>query len=187
MHYVFSFLFGCIGKIIDDIDDNKLNINPFILDTLKSLNICLFTLASQNDFLFLFSTFILSLFGAGIDNNYWKSFIFISLFLSIIYFSPIDNWPLFILILGLIIISTRIEEDIFPEEFSIKKLFTRILGFILFAAIYFISIPGILSKISNYSIHTTNINYIRKLILIGLGGLSISVISQIYFLWFNQS
>jgi hypothetical protein len=187
MQYLFSYLFGCIGKIIDDIDDNKLNINPFILDTLKSLNICLFTLASQNDFLFSFSTFILSLFGAGIDNNYWKSFIFISLFLSIIYFSSIDNFPLFILIMGIIIISTRIEENTFPEEFSIKKLFTRILGFIIFITIYFISSSEFLTKISNYSIQTTNINYIRKLILIALGGLSISIISQIYFLWFNQS
>ncbi len=187
MQYLFSFLFGSIGKIVDDIDDNKLNINPFIIEALKSLNICLFTLASTNDFLFSFSTFILSLFGAGIDNNYWKSFILISLFLSIIYFSEIDNLPLFILIIGVIIFSTHFEEKLFLEEFSTKKLLTRIIGFIFFIIIYFILSPKGLSKISNYSIQTTNINYIFKLILIALGGLIISIFSQIYYLWFNQS
>lgn len=187
MENLFPFLIGASGKIIDEIDDNNLNINSLLYESLKSINICFYTLSCKNDFLFSFSTFTISLLGAGIDTLFWKSFVFIGLFLSILYLSPIDNWPLFILITTIIIISTRIEENAFPEEFSIKKLLTRLVGFIFFAGIFFLSSSEYLSKICNYSIHTTNITYIRKLILIAMGGLCISIISQIYFLFFKQS
>lgn len=180
MEDLFSFLIGATGKIIDEIDDNKLRINSLFYESLKSMNICFYTVSCKDDFLFSFSTFILSLFGAGIDTIFWKSFVFIGLFLSIIYLSPIDNWPLFIAIILLIIVSTQFEENKFPEEFSIKKLISRIFG--LFGLILILSLPHILKK---YDIvfNTTNINYIRKLILIALGGLSVSIISQIYFLF----
>lgn len=183
MEDIFPFLIGISGKIIDEIDDQQLNFNQFFTHSLKSLNICLFTLASKNDFLFSFSTLILSIFGAGVDTFYWKSFIIVSIFLSIIYFSHIDNWPLFIFILGLIIISTRVEENTFPEEYSIKKLICRILGLIIFTTMLFI--PNIFKKY-NIFYSTTNITYIRKLILIALGGLIVSVFFQIYFLFFSN-
>lgn len=182
MENILPFLIGATGKIIDDIDDIHLPISSLFKESLKTINVCLFTLTGQNDFLFSFSTLILSVFGAGIDTDYWKSFIFVSLILCIIYFSPIDNWPLFILIISVILVSTIFEENQFPEEFSIKKLITRLLGFIVFLGV--LIIPG--TKICNYSFKTTNINYIRKLILIALGGLFISIIFQIYFLWFSN-
>lgn len=182
MEDIFPFLIGATGKVIDDIDDINLPIGSLFKESLKSINVCLFTLTGKNDFLFSFATLILSVFGAGIDTDYWKSFIFISLILCILYFSPIDNWPLFILIISVILVSTIIEEKQCPEEFSFKKLITRLLGFIVFLGV--LIIPG--TKILNYSFQTTNINYIRKLILIALGGLFISIISQIYFLWFSK-
>ena len=79
MDDIFPFLVGFSGKIIDEIDDQNLNINQLFVHSLKSLNISLFTLTSINDFLFSFSTLILSLFGAGVDTLYWKSFIIISI------------------------------------------------------------------------------------------------------------
>ena len=182
MDDLFPFLIGATGKFIDDIDDNNIQFNLYFKECLKSVNIVLFTLVSKNDFLFSFATFILSIFGAGIDTYYWKSFIAISLFLSILYFSLDNNWTLFFFIIILIIISSHFEEKQFPEEFSIKKLFTRIIGFIFFLSILYIPISDLLSKIFNYSIYIPNIIYIRKLILIALGGLSVSIISQIYFL-----
>jgi hypothetical protein len=183
MEDLFPFLIGATGKFIDEIDDNKLRINSLLYESLKSMNICFYTLSCKDDFLFTFSTFILSLFGAGIDTIFWKSFIFIGLFLSILYISPIDNLPLFIAIIILIILSTQYEENKFPEEFSIKKLISRIFGLVSLSII--LSLPYILKK---YDIifSTTNINYIRKLILIALGGLSVSIISQIYFLFFTN-
>lgn len=183
MENIFPFLIGASGKIIDEIDDNKIHINSLVYESLKSINICFYTVSCKDDFLFSFSTFILSLFGAGIDTIFWKSFVFIGLFLSIIYLSPIDNWPLFIAIILLIIVSTQFEENKFPEEFSIKKLISRIFG--LCCLILILSLPHILKK---YDIifSTTNINYIRKLILIAIGGLVVSIISQIYFLWFSS-
>lgn len=179
MDDIIPFLIGFSGKIVDEIDDQNLSINNFFTESLKSLNMCFFTLASKNDFLFSFSTLILSLFGAGIDTLYWKSFITISIFLSILYFSQIDNWPLFIVILITIIISTRAEENSFPEEYSVKKLLSRIIGLIFFSGT--LLLPIILKKY-NISVSTTNITYIRKLILIALGGLIASIFFQIYFL-----
>jgi hypothetical protein len=179
MDDIIPFLIGFSGKIIDEIDDQKLNINNLFTQSLKSLNVCLFTLTSRNDFLFTFSTLILSLFGAGVDTDYWKSFIFISIFLSILYITPVNNWKLFIVILILIIISTRIEENKFPEEYSIKKLICRVVGLIFFSGL--LLIPTFLKKYDFY-ISTTNITYIRKLILIALGGLTVSIFFQIYFL-----
>lgn len=180
MEDLFPLLIGISGKIIDEIDDQKLNISGIFIQSLKSLNVSLFTLASKNDFLFSFSTLILSLFGAGIDTFYWKSFIIISIFLSIIYFTPVDNWPLFLAIISIIIISTHFEENSFPEEYSIKKLISRVLGLIIFSGVLFI--PTILKKYDIYY-STTNITYIRKLILIALGGLISSIFFQIYFLF----
>jgi hypothetical protein len=184
MEDIFPFLIGISGKIIDEIDDQQLQFNELFTYSLKSLNVCLFTLASKNDFLFSFATLILSIFGAGVDTFYWKSFIIVSIFLSIIYFSPVDNWQLFLFILTIIIITTQIEEYKFPEEYSLKKLISRILGLIVFIIVLFI--PKILQKYNIY-FSTTNITYIRKLILIALGGLIVSIFSQLYFLFFiNQ-
>jgi len=182
MEYIFPFLVGVVGKIIDEIDDNKININSFYIECLKCINILFFSLSSINDFLFSFSTLIISIFGAGIDNDYWKSFIIISLTLSGLNFIPIDNLPLLILILGIIIISTHIEEISFPEEHSIKKLISRIFGFIILG--FILILPFILKKY-DILIYTTNIIYINKLILIALGGLFISIFFQIYFIWFS--
>jgi hypothetical protein len=184
MEDIFPFLIGFSGKIIDDNDDQKLNLNQVLIQSLQSLNVCLFTLTSKDDFLFSFSTLILSIFGAGVDTYYWKSFILISIFLSIHYFSPVDNWPLFILIITVIIISTHLEENSFPEEYSIKKLISRVLGLIVFSGV--LILPPILLKKYDIVISTPNITYIRKLILIGLGGIVDSIFSQLFFLFYSN-
>ena len=79
--------------------------------------------------------------------------------------------------------STHIEENKFPEEHSFKKLLSRVLGLIVFSGI--LLLPRFLKKY-DIVISTTNITYIRKLILIGLGGLIASVFFQIYFLFFTN-
>lgn len=185
MEELFSFLVGVTGKVYDDIEDLNLNINDLYKECFKSLNIVFYTIACRNDFMFSFATLCLALFGAGVDNNYWKSFAIISLILSILYFSKPDNIPLFILIILLIIISTRIEETVYTEEFSIRKLLSRILGLLIFILILFVPSSFYIQKIfgNEYYIETSNLLYIRKLILIAVGGLMVSVISQLYFLF----
>jgi len=42
MEYIFPFLVGVVGKIIDEIDDNKMNINSFYIEYLKCINILFF-------------------------------------------------------------------------------------------------------------------------------------------------
>jgi hypothetical protein len=189
MEELFSFLVGVTGKIYDDIEDLNLNVNDFYKECFKSLNIVFYTVSATNDFMFSFATLCLSLFGAGVDNNYWKSFAVISLILSLLYFSKPDNIPLFILILLLIIVSTRIEEKIYTEEYSLRKLLIRVIGLVIFGFILLVPSSYYIQKIfgTEYYLKTTNISYIRKLILIAVGGLFVSVISQTYFLLINRA
>lgn len=183
MEYLFPFLVGFTGKFIDEINDQQLDCNNLIIESLKTFNITLLTLAAQNDFLFSLSILVLSLFGAGIDTPFWKSFIIISLFLSIIYYSANNNWSLFILILLIIIISTRFEENSFPEEYSMKKILSRLAGLIIFSGLFLI--PSFLKKY-DIVVSISDIRYIVKLLLIAIGGIVASIGFQTYFL-FNQA
>jgi hypothetical protein len=183
MDTLFPFLVGATGKIYDDIEDQKLQINPIISESLKSINILFFTLTAKNDFMFSLSTFLLALIGAGIDNNFWKSFIVITFILLFISYSSFTstNWRFFILIVILILLFTHIEERAFPEEYSVKKLISRFLGFIFFSMIYFIPSSFYIQKIfgNDFYLETGNITYFNKLILVCLGGTIVSVLSQI--------
>lgn len=187
MDTLFPLFIGITGKIYDDIEDQKLTINPLITESLKSINLLFYTLTSKSDFMFSLSTFIMAALGAGIDNLFWKSFILIAIILSIISFTTFTttNWKFFLVMISIVLILTHIEEQVFPEEYSIKKLISRILGIIIFASIYFIPSSYYIQKIfgNEYYIETGNINYFNKLILVVLGGLITSVISQIYFLF----
>ena len=175
MDLIYSILFGIILKIYDELTDLNININPLITESLKSLNIMLFTLIAYNDFSFSFWTFIIGLFTYGADNNYWKTFIVISFFLCILSYStkPESLLTLFGFII-ISIISLNIEHKLIPEEVSIKKLISRIL----------LLIVGIFSM---YLLGIENIDYIHKAILLGMGASFISIISQIYLLYFNKT
>jgi hypothetical protein len=186
MDTLFPFLIGATGKIYDDIEDLKLKVNPLITESLKSTNLLFFTLASKNDFLFSLSTFLMSLVGAGIDNTFWKSFIIVTFVLIFISFSSFTttNWRFFIIIISLILLFTHFEERVFPEEYSLKKLISRLFGLLIFLALYFIPSSFYIQKIfgSDYYLETGNITYFFKLILVCLGGTFISILSQIYLL-----
>lgn len=180
-----AILFGSIGKIIDDIDDLNIIQFPFLKECLKNIHIMLFTILCSGDFTFSFISLSLALFGAGVDNIYWRSFIIVSFILSIMYYSHIENIKLVLLIIVIIVISTRVEEKIYTEEFSISKFISRIIGFAILCSLYFIPSKYYISAIfgDNYYIEVKNINYISKLLLIAIGGLGISVITQIYLLF----
>jgi hypothetical protein len=189
MDRLFPFLIGFTGKIYDDITDLKLAVNPLYLEALKSINLLFYTLSSINDFMFSLSTFILSIFGAGIDNLFWKSFIYVTLVLTIISFSSFTstNWRFFCVILVLLVLVIYIEETQFPEEYSYKKLFSRLFGLGLLATIYFTPSSLYIEKIfgTGYYLETGNVDYIFKLVLVFIGGLSMSIISQSYLLLTN--
>lgn len=187
MDLLFPFLIGVTGKIYDDIEDLKLSVSPIIIDSLKSINLLFFCLSSQNDFMFSLSAFLMALFGAGIDNAFWKSFIIVTFISMLISFSSFTttNWKFFIIIIFIILIFTHIEERVFTEEYSIKKLISRLLGFGIFLGLYFIPSSFYIQKIfgNEYYLETGNITYFYKLVLICLGGTSMSVLTQIYLLF----
>jgi hypothetical protein len=175
MDLIYAVLFGIVLKIYDDLNDLNININPLITESLKSLNIMLFTLIAYNDFSFSLWTLILGLLTYGADNDFWKTFIVISFFLCIVSYStkPDSLLTLF----GFIIISIfflNIEHKLIPEEASTKKLISRIV----------LLIGGIIGM---YLLGIENIDYTHKGILLGTGAAFISIISQIYLLYFNKT
>ena len=175
MYLLHSFIVGAIGKIIDDIEDLDIKINPIIIDTLKSITISSYTLISYNDFAFAIISLFISLFTYGIDTTFWKSFIVLSLFLSIQ--SYITNtyiyypFVIFFIIIGIIV--SNIEDRMFKEEKSYKKLYSRFIGLIGLCIIY-------LSPILSYlELWFGNIIFLEKIIMICIGGLFVSIISQV--------
>jgi hypothetical protein len=179
MYEVYSLLIGVIGKLYDDIEDLHIDTTPFVKDTLKSLTIMFYALISYNDFAFSLTTFFITLLTRGIDNSFWKSFLIPSFILCIIsYFSSnsINYIFLFIAICSMIIVS-NIEDKLYPEEYSYKKLITRVIGLIGFIGVLYLYKMDIIKNIiEGYG----NFEYIEKIIYICIGGLIISNLSQVY-------
>lgn len=173
MDLVYAILFGIIMKIYDEITDLKVNVNPLVIESLKSLNIMFFTLIAYNDFSFSFWTVILGLFTYGADNDHWKTFIIISLILCVLSYAKPESLLILFGFIIISIISLNIEHKLIQEEVSFRKLISRIL----------LLIGGILSL---YLLGIENINYIHKSIALGIGASFISIISQIYLLYFNS-
>lgn len=185
MDLIYATLFGIIMKIYDEITDLNIHINPLILESLKSLNIMLFTLIAYNDFLFSFWTAILGLLTYGADNDHWKTFILISTILCILsYTKPESILVLFSYIIVSILL-LNIEHKLIPEEVSKKKLISRICFFLFgLFLLYFLNIE----YISNFIIlYLGNNGYMLKAIGLGVGASFISIISQLYLLYYKDS
>lgn len=173
MDLIYTILFGIIMKIYDEITDLNIHINPLIIESLKSLNIMLFTLIAYNDFSFSFWTVIIGLFTFGADNDHWKTFIIISLFFCVLSYTKPESLLILFGFIIISIISLNIEHKLIPEEVSTRKLISRIL--LLIVGIFSIFLLGI-----------DNIDYIRKAIALGIGASFISIISQTYLLYFKD-
>jgi hypothetical protein len=166
-----AFLFGAIGKIYDDITDLHIYIHPHIDLTLRICIAALYAAIAYNDFSFALITTIFAITTNGVDSPYWSTFALIGGLLCITAFI-LDNtavdWILFsgVAIGGAII--ANIEDSTFPEETSIAKIASRIIGVLIISIILLFPI---------------DINYIRKLLEICIGGLVISIPTEIFMLY----
>lgn len=176
MYILHSFIVGALGKIYDDIEDLHIPVNTFILETLKTLVITSYVLLSYNDLSFSILTLFLSLLTHGIDNSFWKSFIPLGIFMTIISYFTSDKSvciPLLIFFIFFGTILSNIEDKVFREEASYRKLYTRLFGLIVLSVIF---ISPVLPMLHNLFYNTL---FIEKIILICIGGLAASVISQV--------
>jgi hypothetical protein len=165
-----AFLFGAIGKIYDDITDLHIYIHPHIEWILRILIVALYVAIAYNDIPFALITTIFAITTNGVDSPYWSAFTLIGA-LSCISAFMIDNtdvdWLIFsgIAIGGILI--ANIEDSTFPEETSIAKIASRIIGALIIGIILLMPI---------------DITYIVKLLEICMGGLVISIPTEIFML-----
>jgi hypothetical protein len=118
----------------------------------------------------------MSIFTYGIDNSFWKSFIPLSFFMTILSYYTSDKTicvPLLILFILFGIIISNIEDRVFKEEASYRKLYTRLGGLIALIILYVSPVLPLIHTI------IPNTDFIEKILLICIGGLFASVISQI--------
>jgi hypothetical protein len=120
-----AFLLGASLKLVDEVLDKDITLDPFFLELFKSLTIVFLTISAAKDFPFAISTLLsllFSYFAGGIDDSYWFAFIIVTSFLCILSFSPnyLTPWLLpCILIMPLIVYG---EALVFPENSSFEKM-----------------------------------------------------------------
>jgi hypothetical protein len=131
----YPFILGILTKVYDDSVD--INLFPEITPYLQSLIVLFFALTAQNQFFFVFPCILVTALNNGFDNPFWKSLLPVSILLSMIYF-PWGERLLFlkivlsVLAVLMILAIAVVEEILFPEEWSKRKIiFRSILGILL--------------------------------------------------------
>ena len=155
MYYILSSLLGIFVKLFDDIIDMQILIDPYYINLLKYLIICISTLICINDYNFGIITvlsLIISNYNDPFDNIFWVNYLIISIIILIIFnnhFSKINHIMLFCIFL--IQISFIYEVNEFPENFSYYKQESRKYG-IIFLSISFIFLEYY-NLIAKYNLH----------------------------------
>jgi hypothetical protein len=156
-----AFLAGLLAKVYDDLTDNHM-INPLGQEILKGLQWMLLTLLSYNDFNFAFINYVMNLIHGYFNDEafskpYEKSLLILYPILLVISFPTIQavniyTWFYIICFIGVM----GIEPILIPEEYSYKKLISRIVVSInLFIGIvlsYYFDISPSLIKLVYYSL-----------------------------------
>jgi len=158
MDYGFAFVGGILAKVYDDGVDNEMITNYQIIELLKGSQWILLTLLSHSDFnfssIFYLSNFLNHLGNKGaFDTAYEKSLLILyPLFLftsfSSAYYFILNDVVLILLYLFLMFV----EPMVISEEFSYKKMISRLFlsatsSCILFCSFYFPISPSILKII----------------------------------------
>ena len=188
MDIINPIILGIVTKVYDDIIDINLNVSNNLVEALKSLIILFFTFTAQNDFFFSFPCTIVSLLNSGFDNPFWKSFLPISIIITLynlfgLVGCSIKNFILKIIatlatLVGILLLAS-FEEKLFPEEVSIEKIFFRILLIIIFLGV------SIMLHFKILPLHTFSVQPLLKTTLIMLSNMCVSVGIMTYMLYFS--
>jgi hypothetical protein len=181
MDLLYSALFGFSTKLYDEIIDLKLSTNDLLVECLKSFNIMLFTLLTYNDMNFALYILSTALFTHGADENHWKTFTPISLFMILYAAKKPDSIPFLFLVFLFFIFIMNAEHKAIPEEASNKKLYSRILFLFVFSFAYF---GPLLPFLESYF---GNIDFLKKIFGLFIGTLILSIGVQAYLLYFSKT
>lgn len=177
--FIVPFLTGSFLKIYDDVNDQKLfKSTPIVEEILKSAVVALNTLFLASDFQvsLLHLIIVPTCFLVGqIDNIFWKSLIplpFLTTAYSMKNIGGVDVSYMiqFILFSIVSVVTILLESMYFPEEFSSRKIAYR--------TFFILSINILLIFIKN--------QFIRKMLIFGIGYFTVSIIFQFYLLYIDN-
>jgi hypothetical protein len=174
-----SFFLGASLKIVDEVLDKDIEIQPLYLEIFKCLTIMLLVLTTSNDFPFALTTLLslgFSYVAGGIDDDYWKAFIIITAGLCIFSFTPIESlWILPTLFIMPVFLYA--EALIFPESTSVRKM----IGSALMIPIVLIILQTPLIKFLKEKVPETGT--IDKSCYFGIGYLLVRALVKAYVLY----
>jgi hypothetical protein len=133
MENMFGLLSGVVFKVYDDIQDNKIPLDPSYTELLKVLVVCIFTIMFMSDigvsFLYIIICGYCWLVNQ-VDSVFWKSCLVIPVLTTLANLSKIQYGGIFdifqrIIFTVIIGIFIFFEDRSFPEEFSERKLMFR--------------------------------------------------------------
>ena len=180
MDTIFAFLGGVSAKLYDDLHDNNM-ISPSIQELLKGSQWMLLTLLSHSDFNFTSINYIMNLLNAtsnpeGYKPPYEKSLLILYPLLLLISYHTMKSFSLFdIVYILMLMIGMAVEPLIITEEFSYKKLCTRVILTINMCIGIYIGLK--------YGISTS----IIKILMYMVGYFLVSSFFQAYLVYTNSS
>jgi len=158
MEYAFSAIGGVSAKIYDDIVDNNIEVSDTAKEALKGVQWISLAILSIHDFNFTLFFYIMN-FLLYLNNNdsynlpYEHSLLYVYPFFLLFNYSTIelcsylDVIPLVCIILGFCV-----EPYIFPEDFSYKKIISRMLLCITYIILLNIGLSNFMNKILIYAL-----------------------------------
>jgi hypothetical protein len=175
---LYSVFFGILAKVYDDVLDQKILSNPKVVHTIQSLIILFLTLIGYQDFYFAYACLFVICLNSGFDHPFWNSFlpVMIVLFLTGAPYGG-DRIPLKLVLATLAVLTilffAYLEELYYPEEYSWRKVVSRIIG-----SGVFLGVGLVLSDIPYMP--RFGIEPIKKTCFIMVGYLITSIILQVY-------
>lgn len=133
----YSFLLGILTKCFDDVVDLKLPVGDLIQYSLQSVIVLFMTLVSYQDMYFSYACLFVVVLNSGFDHPFWKSFLPLTILFCVINLPWRGDHFILKLILSTIGVLSilgiaYLEDKYFPEEYSIRKIISRILAICVF-------------------------------------------------------
>jgi len=137
MYHTFAALLGILTKVFDDVVDRGLPVEGIALHSLQTVIILLFTLVAYQDVYFSYACLIVVLLNSGFDHPFWNSFLPLTLLLfllSLPWRGSLFPVKLVLSTFGVlaILLVAYYEDKYFPEEYSLRKIASRVVATVVF-------------------------------------------------------
>jgi hypothetical protein len=133
MYSTLSVLLGILTKVFDDVVDRGLPVEGVALHSLQTVIVLLFTVIAYQDVYFSYACLLVVLINSGFDHPFWNSFLPLTLILfllSLPYRGSLFPLKLILCTLGVavMLIGAYYEDKYFPEEYSFRKIVSRVIA-----------------------------------------------------------